>query len=178
MQNLIALDRFIQNSDDKLGQLKLTLAKYYRINGSSTQHLGVSPDIAFPSPFSAEEYGESAQPNALPWDQIRSSVYQPLNQVDEKLIDRLNISYSQRLKTNKELQDLIEGIEYIKENKGKDQISLNEKVRKEELEEEEAKREKMKISESEEEGESEKKDDDIYLKEGTLILAEMIANVG
>ncbi|UZR94602.1 carboxy terminal-processing peptidase [Chondrinema litorale] len=180
VQNLIALDRFIQNSDEKLGQLKLTLAKYYRINGSSTQHLGVSPDIAFPSPFSAEEYGESAQANALPWDQIRSTVYQTMNQVDEKLIDRLNISYSQRLKTNKELQELIEGIEYIKENKGKDQISLNEEVRKEELEEEEAKREKMKISDSDEEGEgeSEKKDDDIYLKEGTLILAEMIANVG
>ena len=179
VQNLIALDRFIQDSDVKLGQLKLTLAKYYRINGSSTQHLGVSPDIAFPSPFTAEEYGESAQPNALPWDQIKSSVYQPLNQVDDKLLARLNISYSQRLKENKELQELIEGIDYIKENKGRDKLSLNEEVRKAELKKEEEEREKIKINSSESDDEdSDENEEDLYLKEGTQILAEMIANVG
>ena len=49
VQNLIGLDRFVPSAGDKSGQLKLTIAKYYRINGSSTQNLGVVPDIPFPS---------------------------------------------------------------------------------------------------------------------------------
>lgn len=54
------------------GQLKLTIAKFYRISGLSTQHQGVVPDIAFPSAFDPTEIGESALDTALPWDQIRS----------------------------------------------------------------------------------------------------------
>ncbi len=175
VQNLIALERFIQDTDVKLGQLKLTLAKYYRINGSSTQHLGVNPDVSFPSPFSAEEYGESAQPNALPWDQIKSTSYQPLNLVDKKIIAQLNLSHQERRSKNEELQELIESINYIKENRDKEKISLNEAVRKKEIEEEEARQKKLRADEEEDE---EKDDTDLYLDEGTRILAEMISNVG
>ena len=55
VQNLIGLDRFIPSAGDKSGQLKLTIAKYYRINGSSTQNLGVVPDIPFPSAVDPDE---------------------------------------------------------------------------------------------------------------------------
>ena len=61
------------------GQLKLTIAKFYRISGQSTQHQGVIPDIQFPSAFDPKEIGESALDTALPWDQIRSLRYRPLD---------------------------------------------------------------------------------------------------
>ena len=53
----------------------MTIAKFYRITGSSTQHKGVVPDISFPELFSAEDYGESAEKTALPWDKISEANY-------------------------------------------------------------------------------------------------------
>ena len=73
------------------GQLKLTIAKFYRISGQSTQHQGVIPDIQFPSAFDPKEIGESALDTALPWDQIRSLRYRPLDSPQARvaqLIDR------------------------------------------------------------------------------------------
>ena len=71
VQNLIALDRFFRNSDEEsFGQLKITLAKYYRISGSSTQKIGVRPDIEFPNSFDREIYTENSRKNALKWDEI------------------------------------------------------------------------------------------------------------
>ena len=73
------------------GQLKLTIAKFYRISGQSTQHQGVIPDIQFPSAFDPKEIGESALDTALPWDQIRSLRYRPLDTPQSRvaqLIDR------------------------------------------------------------------------------------------
>ncbi|WP_426416564.1 carboxy terminal-processing peptidase [Aestuariirhabdus sp. LZHN29] len=57
------------------GQLKLTLAKFYRISGKSTQHKGVVPDVHFPSRYDTSKIGESALDDALPWDQIRPVTY-------------------------------------------------------------------------------------------------------
>ncbi|MBA1242043.1 carboxy terminal-processing peptidase [Pseudomonas japonica] len=56
------------------GELKLTLAKFYRVSGQSTQHQGVLPDIAYPSIIDTKEIGESALPEAMPWDTIRPAV--------------------------------------------------------------------------------------------------------
>ncbi len=56
------------------GELKLTLAKFYRVSGQSTQHQGVLPDIDYPSLFDSQEIGESALPEAMPWDSIRPAV--------------------------------------------------------------------------------------------------------
>jgi len=56
------------------GELKLTLAKFYRVSGQSTQHQGVLPDIDYPSIIDTKEIGESALPEAMPWDTIRSVV--------------------------------------------------------------------------------------------------------
>ncbi|MCG8470305.1 MAG: carboxy terminal-processing peptidase [Desulfobacterales bacterium] len=61
----------------KEGQLKLTIAKFYRVSGASTQNRGVLPDIAFPSEYNIEETGESSLPEALPWDTIRPVRYRP-----------------------------------------------------------------------------------------------------
>ncbi|PNQ91465.1 tail-specific protease [Pseudomonas gingeri NCPPB 3146 = LMG 5327] len=56
------------------GELKLTLAKFYRVSGQSTQHQGVLPDVDFPSIIDTKEIGESALPEAMPWDTIRPSI--------------------------------------------------------------------------------------------------------
>ncbi|PWB36078.1 tail-specific protease [Pseudomonas sp. SDI] len=56
------------------GELKLTLAKFYRVSGQSTQHQGVLPDIDYPSVIDTKEIGESALPEAMPWDTIRPAI--------------------------------------------------------------------------------------------------------
>jgi len=56
------------------GELKLTLAKFYRVSGQSTQHQGVLPDVDFPSIIDTKEIGESALPEAMPWDTIRPAI--------------------------------------------------------------------------------------------------------
>ncbi|NIW78769.1 MAG: PDZ domain-containing protein, partial [Calditrichae bacterium] len=68
VQNAIDLNRFVKGSSNELGQLKLTVAKFYRVDGGSTQHTGVIPDISFPSRYSLMDIGESATENALLWD--------------------------------------------------------------------------------------------------------------
>ncbi len=61
------------------GELKLTLAKFYRVSGQSTQHQGVLPDVDFPSIIDTKEIGESALPEAMPWDTIRPSIKPPVD---------------------------------------------------------------------------------------------------
>ena len=61
------------------GELKLTLAKFYRVSGQSTQHQGVIPDISYPAEVDTREIGESALPEALPWDSIRAVHTQDMN---------------------------------------------------------------------------------------------------
>src|SRR3990167_6992080 len=56
------------------GELKLTLAKFYRVSGQSTQHQGVIPDIEYPAVVDTKEIGESALPEAMPWDSIRPAL--------------------------------------------------------------------------------------------------------
>ena len=76
VQNLFDLDRFIRGSED-YGQLTLTIGKYYRVTGESTQHRGVIPDIELPSPWDVENVGESTRDTALPWDRIQSEHHSP-----------------------------------------------------------------------------------------------------
>lgn len=61
------------------GELKLTLAKFYRVSGQSTQHQGVIPDISYPADVDTKEIGESALPEALPWDSIRAAINPEMN---------------------------------------------------------------------------------------------------
>ncbi|MEO7774503.1 MAG: carboxy terminal-processing peptidase [Steroidobacteraceae bacterium] len=74
VQNLIPLDRWSQRPVD--GQLTVTIGKFYRVTGESTQHRGVEPDIALPSDINIEEIGESALDSALPWDRIAGAPFQ------------------------------------------------------------------------------------------------------
>lgn len=78
VQNLVDLNRFDDTMDGKLGQLKSTIAQFFRVAGGSTQHRGVIPDITFPSGLSSEEHGERALDNALPWDRIAAARFKPV----------------------------------------------------------------------------------------------------
>jgi carboxyl-terminal processing protease len=68
VQNLVPLDRWSPRPVN--GQLTVTIGKFYRVTGESTQHRGVEPDVALPSQIDLEEFGESALDGALPWDRI------------------------------------------------------------------------------------------------------------
>jgi carboxyl-terminal processing protease len=68
VQNLVPLDRWSARPVN--GQLTVTIGKFYRITGESTQHRGVEPDVLLPSAIDMKEVGESALDSALPWDRI------------------------------------------------------------------------------------------------------------
>ncbi len=78
VQNLVPLDRWSQRPVD--GQLTVTIGKFYRVTGESTQHRGVEPDIALPSAISLDDVGESALEAALPWDRIAGVPFQAVRQ--------------------------------------------------------------------------------------------------
>ena len=114
------------NGAPEFGQINVTIAKFYRINGSSTQHKGVEPDITFPTQFSAEKYGESSEPAALPWDQIRSTNFNKVNELTA-LKTQLANKHETRMKNSTEYKFLLEDIEeFTKSMNTTTPIQLNE----------------------------------------------------
>ncbi len=75
VQNAHPLNYTIFGRKPELGQLNVTIGKYYRITGESTQDRGVTPDIAMPSLIDANEVGESTRDRALPWDHIEAAAF-------------------------------------------------------------------------------------------------------
>ncbi len=144
VQNSIDLDQMmgegaskVIGNTNKFGQINLTIAKFYRINGSSTQHKGVSPDIAFPMVFAADKYGESAEPAALPWDEIKRSNYKTLANIAP--IKRVLIEkHDKRMKGNKDFEHLLADIKELKLRDAETSATLNEMVAKKERDEKEA----------------------------------------
>jgi carboxyl-terminal processing protease len=138
VQSQVDLNRLMQGSD-KLGQVNLTIAKFYRITGNSTQLKGVTPDVQLPSVFSAAEFGESSQAHALPWDQIPASNFKPVNTISDKLVSVLEKNYEKRLQTDADLKELQNQISEAKKARSNTRISLQEAKRRKEREEEEKK---------------------------------------
>jgi carboxyl-terminal processing protease len=79
VQTLVDLDRFLKHPDTPLGRLKLTMAQFFRVNGGSTQHRGVVPDIVFPTASDSPDKGERSLENALPWARVMPVSYTPQN---------------------------------------------------------------------------------------------------
>ncbi|MBL4608105.1 MAG: carboxy terminal-processing peptidase [Pseudomonadales bacterium] len=120
------------------GQLKLTLAKFYRISGESNQNKGVIPDITFPSIYNQEEIGESALPNALPWDYIRSVDFAHWNSYDSYLPE-LKKLHQLRIEKDPDFIYLNRQVEHYNSIRKMKTISLSEKVRNREKNENENK---------------------------------------
>lgn len=113
------------NGTSEFGQTNLTIAKFYRVNGSSTQHKGVVPDIEIPMIFPKDKYGESSEPRALPWDEIAPSKYIPvanLSNVRTKLVQMHN----SRMKNSAEFKNLQEDIAEFARRDSETSITLNE----------------------------------------------------
>jgi carboxyl-terminal processing protease len=133
------LGRVYDLYEKPLGSIQYTIAKFYRINGGSTQHRGVLPDIAFPTAIDPKDWGESKEENALPWDHIQQAKYTPLNSLN-KDIEYLTSRYKARIKSNPEFNYLLEDIITYQAEKDDKTISLNLKTRKLERETRKGKR--------------------------------------
>src|SRR3989339_817320 len=183
VQNMIDLGMMIRTEGKKAGQIKLTQAKFYRINGSSTQRKGVSPDILFPSRYEIDEFGEEARPSALAWDQIPSSDYVPYMNISS-VIPELEAKHEARAQKDPEFQLVIDEIKDYKKAREQKEFSLNKEVRKAERDEAEAARKKredermkilgIKIEDKKEVTPAVSKESDYDLKETGRILADLI----
>lgn len=137
VQNAIDLNRFVRNTDSKLGELKLTVAKFYRIDGGSTQHSGVIPDITFPSRYTFMDIGESSNKNSLLWDKIDPVRYH-IYGLNSDVIPQLAQQHKIRMENSSEYDEIIEKISKFEESKNHKKISLMESKRREELKKEES----------------------------------------
>jgi carboxyl-terminal processing protease len=120
VQTLVDLGRFVQGDED-LGRLRLTMAQFFRINGGSTQHRGVVPDIVFPTASSAEDHGERSLENALPWARIDRVSYKELASVP---LDALRSEHTRRIARDPGFIYLIEQEQDLTALRERDTVSL------------------------------------------------------
>jgi carboxyl-terminal processing protease len=106
------------------GQLKLTVSKFYRVSGDSTQHRGVVPDIEFPSLYDKQEVGESQQDNALPWDNIHSVPFKPLAGV-KQFVPLLDAEHKLRISQDPDFLHLVNTLELSNSWDADKAVSLN-----------------------------------------------------
>lgn len=131
VQQLVDLNNFTSKKDAKLGQLKATIAQYFRVNGGSTQHKGVIPDIDFNTIFDGEEHGERALKNALPWSSI-SPVNHHYGSINDKIIFDMSNLHKDRVRHDEKFNSLIEFMQLDYNLRNKKSISLLESARKKE----------------------------------------------
>jgi carboxyl-terminal processing protease len=182
VQNLIDLERFFPNSDLQFGQLKITLAKYYRVNGGSTQKIGVEPHIEFPNIYDRSIYTENSRTNALDWDKIRDITYEDINYINEPLVNHLNTTFSNDVKSDSSFINYLSFVEETRENRKKKSISLNYSKRLAEKKENDTKSNSLnttvKITEIfpiKEESLLKKVQNDLYLRESVKLFVEMLS---
>jgi carboxyl-terminal processing protease len=121
------------------GELKVTIQKFYRPSGSSTQLKGVVPDIVLPSVDNVADIGETALDNPLPWDTITSSDFDHMNRVAPYL-DALRKRSAQRVATNKDFAYIREDMEQFKKAQDDKTVSANEAARLKEMREDTARK--------------------------------------
>lgn len=117
------LGRIYDLYENPLGSVQFTIAKFYRIDGGSTQHKGVVPDIQYPSPIEPAEWGESQEETALPWDSIDRANYATFAD-DQSALDVLIAKHNKRILENPEFEYIYEDIDDYKEKKDRDYVSL------------------------------------------------------
>ncbi|RCH54692.1 tail-specific protease [Mucilaginibacter hurinus] len=118
-------------SQNKFGQLNLTIAKFYRISGGSTQHKGVMPDISLPSIIPLDKYGEDTESSALPYDEIAKSNYTKTADLSP-ILPRLKQQHNQRMAQSASYKYLLEDIADFKKHEAEKSVTLNEQELKKE----------------------------------------------
>lgn len=130
VQTLIDLDKFIRGGTEPLGRLRLTMAQFYRVSGSSTQFRGVIPDVLYPNSGSDKDHGERSLDNALPWTSI-----DPVLDAVEPQSDKFKVladHHRERIGNDPGFRFLNEGYRIAKELRDRDTTSLQESKRREE----------------------------------------------
>lgn len=118
----------------EFGQINITMGKFYRITGSSTQHKGVEPDITFPTQYTAEKFGESSEPAALPWDQIKSANFVKIADLTQTK-KTLRELHEARMQKSPEYQFLLEDIQEFNKSDSIPIVTLNQTKLKQERDE-------------------------------------------
>lgn len=112
-------------SQNKFGQLNLTIAKFYRISGGATQHKGVLPDVEFPSVIPLDKYGEDTEPSAMPYDVIAKTDFTKAGDFTP-VLPELKKLHEQRMSTSVSYKYLLADIADIKKRDAEKTITLNE----------------------------------------------------
>ncbi|MDX1903037.1 MAG: carboxy terminal-processing peptidase [Thermonemataceae bacterium] len=181
VQNVMDLSKYLvsESNDGNVGQLNLTVSKYYRASGSSVQNKGVTPDIILPSAFDDKEFSEAGYKTSLPWDEIEPArAFKPNNEINSKQIKHLQNDFQKRLKNDDDLKKLLAEVEKMRKRRKETRISLNETKRK--AEKDEAKKELSPKIEDDDENDTKKKVvenfkdlKDLYLKNAIVIALDL-----
>ena len=140
VQSIIELGQYLPGAlkSFKPGAVKMTIQKFYRVSGGSTQHRGVLPDIHLPSLSDHMDVTETALKNPLPYDEIEPTSFRLVGQVAPNKLKELAKASAERVSSNHEFDFVREDIERFKKQKEDKTVSLNEKKRLEEKKSEEA----------------------------------------
>ncbi|NIP16759.1 MAG: tail-specific protease, partial [Xanthomonadales bacterium] len=198
VQSLLDLDDYASSDLPSLGQLKITMAQFFRINGGSTQNRGVVPDIVFPSAGDPDEYGERSLDNALPWTRIEPADYNRVGDLGQ-MVAVTDFRFQGRVKDDQEFAWLISDIEEFNARREDHKVSLNEATRRQEMADKETKRKERQqlredagplledmntlavedptqVTDEEDADEEEQEDErpDLLLRESARIVADMV----
>ena len=144
VQTILPIGRFaslLGNHSDEDGALKLTIQKFYRVAGGSTQLHGVASDIVLPSLSDLPEFGEGALKNALPYDEVSKARYTKWSDSHSLFIDQLRRRSEERIKGDREFHYVMEDIDRLRHKLDENRISLNEDLRKKELQDDKLRKE-------------------------------------
>lgn len=131
VQTIVSLDQIARSNKPVYGELKMTVAQFFRVNGGTTQLRGVTPDIAYPKSGDEAILGESSYDNALPWTHIAAVDYTPVGDITKQL-PRLKAWHERRVQETPDFQNLVEGLTQAQAQSKRNVISLNEEVRRKE----------------------------------------------
>jgi carboxyl-terminal processing protease len=132
VQTVVNLDQVAHNTKPKFGELKLTVAQFFRVNGGTTQLRGVTPDISLPGLSDPKTFGEASYDNALPWTEVKPANYAPAGNV-KALLPQVQSRHDARVQNDKDFQRFVEDIAELKAQREKRVISLNETERRNEM---------------------------------------------
>src|SRR2546429_37749 len=144
VQTILPIGRFaslLGSHSEEDGALKLTIQKFYRVAGGSTQLHGVASDIVLPSLSDLPEFGEGALKNCLPYDEVSKAKYTKWSDTHSLFVDQLKRRSAERVQNDPEFHYVSEDMGRLRQKLNDNRISLNEDVRRKELEEDKIRKE-------------------------------------
>jgi carboxyl-terminal processing protease len=173
VQNVVPLDR-----EGELGQLKVTIAQFFRVNGEGTQHRGVVPDILFPTAMDSDAQGERGLDNALPWAEVAAASFDSWTDQAPNY-SHLQARHESRYRSNRSFNLLIEELNTLRDARAQQDVSLMETRRKQEIEERSSNRDEREelLRKAFGAGDTDEDADlpDIILEETANVLSDVIA---